>query len=65
MKRSYEAPKLINHGTVSNLTAASSESAPSDFVFGEQGEVIGTITGTLDACSFGDMRQCIAPAPGN
>ena len=34
MKKSYEAPKLTNHGTVSSITEASFATSPSDTVFG-------------------------------
>ncbi len=62
MKKSYEAPKLINHGSVSSITEASVASAPSDVVFGPQGQVIGTLTGSLDSCTFvnDDNDDCAA-----
>lgn len=54
MKKSYEAPKLINHGSVSSITEASFATAPSDVVFGPDGVTpIGTLTGSIDACTNG------------
>ena len=53
MKKFYEAPKLTNHGTVSSITEASTAVSPEDTVFGEDGSVIGTLTGSPDACTNG------------
>ena len=58
MKKSYEAPKLTNHGTVSSITEASATGSPVDTVFGEDGSVLGNLTGTVDACTSGDLIDC-------
>ncbi|MBE9213094.1 lasso peptide [Plectonema cf. radiosum LEGE 06105] len=58
MKKSYEAPKLTNHGTVNSITQASVKGSPVDTVFGEDGSIIGNLTGSLDACTSGDLINC-------
>ncbi|MGB3636516.1 MAG: lasso RiPP family leader peptide-containing protein [Rivularia sp. (in: cyanobacteria)] len=58
MKKFYEAPKLINHGTVSSITEASRNGSPVDTVFGEDSLPVGNLTGSLDACTSGDLVDC-------
>lgn len=58
MKKSYEAPKLTNHGTVSSITEASNNGSPVDTVFGENGLPIGNLTGSFDACTSADQVDC-------
>ena len=58
MKKSYKAPKLTNHGTVSSITEASVQGTPVDTVFGEDGSVLDNLTGSFDACTSGDLVDC-------
>ena len=59
--KDYTAPALVTLGDVRTLTAASSSTAPTDSVIDENGNIIGTLTGSLDACSFRDENgECIA-----
>lgn len=62
MKTSYQAPKLITHGTVSEITAASLNSGKEDFIFGT---VLGTQPGnggSFDACVTPDRQSCVNQA---
>ena len=60
MKKFYEAPKLMNHGTVSSITEASVTGSKKDMVFGEdENEIPGTqtTTGSFDACTNGVVND--------
>ena len=61
----YTTPSLVSLGDVRTLTAASSSTSPTDSIVDENGNIIGTLTGSLDACSFQDENgECIAD-PGD
>ncbi len=51
MKKIYEAPALITHGNVTNITALSGGTDRTDFLFGTNGQATGISGhGSLDAC---------------
>ncbi|MBW4630354.1 MAG: lasso peptide [Iphinoe sp. HA4291-MV1] len=54
MKKTYEAPKLLNHGSISEITALTGGSNRTDFLFGTDGQTaLSSSQGSLDACIFG------------
>jgi hypothetical protein len=58
MKKLYAAPRLLNHGTVSEITAESLDSNKSDFIYGT---ALGTQSGnggSFDACVTQDLQTC-------
>ncbi len=63
MKKSYQAPRLNSHGTVSKLTAASGELSPTDLFFGRAGTTPTQGTGSLNAC-IQRNGQCVDPNAG-
>ncbi|RAM51550.1 MAG: putative RiPP precursor [Hapalosiphonaceae cyanobacterium JJU2] len=60
MKKSYQAPKLNSHGTVSKLTASSGEFGFQDLFFGRPGTEPTKGNGTLNAC-IQVNGQCLDP----
>ncbi|GAB1545532.1 hypothetical protein NUACC21_82080 [Scytonema sp. NUACC21] len=61
MKKVYEAPKLLNHGSISEITALTGGSTRTDFLFGANGQPTGiTDQGSFDAC----IIRPGAPTPG-
>jgi hypothetical protein len=52
MKKTYVVPKLMNHGTVGDITAWSKDSTTKDFFFGPPGgtTTVSTDQGSYDAC---------------
>jgi hypothetical protein len=60
MKKSYQAPTLNSHGTVSKLTEASGELGFQDLFFGRPGETPKGGNGTLNAC-IQTNGQCLDP----
>ncbi|NEU76653.1 lasso RiPP family leader peptide-containing protein [Hassallia byssoidea VB512170] len=50
MKKSYEAPQLVKHGSVSNITAYSFDSKDGDVFYGQTNATNQNGTGSLNAC---------------
>lgn len=63
MKKSYQAPTLNSHGTVSKLTAASGEIGFQDLFFGRPGTTPARGSGTLNAC-IQTNGNCLDPNAG-
>jgi hypothetical protein len=57
MKKIYEAPKLVNHGTVSNITAFTFQPGPQDTFF-SGGVAVTEGTGSYDGCVTADGKVC-------
>jgi hypothetical protein len=61
MKKSYQAPRLNSHGTVSKLTAASGELGFNDFFFAAKGNPTKG-NGSLNVCVFKPATaNCLNP----
>ncbi|WP_017317178.1 lasso peptide [Mastigocladopsis repens] len=57
MKKTYQTPKLLNHGSVSEITALTGGSNRTDFLFGTDGQTtLASASGSLDACIFGQGK---------
>lgn len=52
MKKTYETPELHVHGSVMDLTSASSDSDRQDRIFNADGVHSDSGTGSLDQCFF-------------
>ncbi len=52
MKKTYQTPDVLVHGSVRDLTAASADSDREDRIFNAQGELLDTGQGSLDTCFF-------------
>ncbi len=63
MKKSYQAPTLNSHGTVSKLTEASGELGFQDLFFGRPGTTPTKGVGTINACIQIDGK-CVDPNAG-
>jgi len=51
MKKTYQAPKMLNHGSVSEITAFTGGVNRTDILFGTDGQPTGTTGhGSLDGC---------------
>ncbi len=50
MKKTYEAPKLSNHGTVAQMTNFFG-TGNGDTLTGPDGTVVGNNNGSIDACA--------------
>jgi hypothetical protein len=61
MKRAYTTPRLVNHGSVSEITEANFANKNTDYIFGT---VLGNNPppqgpgGSLDACVSKDIKKC-------
>ncbi|MDF5716550.1 MAG: lasso peptide [Rhizonema sp. NSF051] len=58
MKRTYKAPSLTSHGTVSKITAASLDSGKSDLLYGTSRGTVPGNGGSFDACVTADQESC-------
>jgi hypothetical protein len=58
MKKAYSAPRLFNHGNISEVTEANLTSNASDQIFGTQQGTVPGPGGSLDACVSRDIRKC-------
>ena len=56
--KTYETPKLVEFGSVAQLTADSGENDSSDTIFRISGRSPG-IGGSTDSCNFGATRNCL------
>ncbi|MBW4630292.1 MAG: lasso peptide [Brasilonema octagenarum HA4186-MV1] len=61
MKKTYEAPRLTNHGNVSEITAFSFDSSKKDTYFGPPMASTPLLSGTgsLDGCVKDSSGKCI------
>ncbi|GEM_PF-6000831 len=58
MKKLYEAPRLLIHGTVSEITAASLDSKKNDFIYGTALGTQPSNGGSFDACVTTNLETC-------
>ncbi|MBP5973246.1 hypothetical protein HW132_10995 [Brasilonema sp. CT11] len=58
VKKSYEAPKLNNYGTVAKMTEYFGISS-TDTLYGPTGAPAGNSTGTINACATANQQNCL------